>query len=89
MNCDLQNILENEWDTIDRAMHNVDLSAELQQEINDHSYLKFSSELFVCYENKTIELPVSAPIKFTDDSSHLAFSALTLFGWVAGRASGL
>jgi len=71
MNCDLQNILENEWDTIDRAMHNVDLSAELQQEINDHSYLKFSSELFVCYENKTIELPVSAQIKFTDDSSHL------------------
>jgi len=52
-------------------MHNVDLSAELQQEINDHSYLKFSSELFVCYENKTIELPVSAQIKFTDDSRHL------------------
>ena len=57
---DVQNILDNEWDTIDNAVHRMDISAKLVDEINDHIYLKFSRRRFTCQANGTISLPVSA-----------------------------
>jgi len=60
LNCgDLQDILANEWMTIDDAVHRIDISAKLEEEINDHIYLKFPVLLFECNSTGTISLPVS------------------------------
>ena len=59
--CDKQRILGGEWKTIDYALHRVDISANLVNEINNHIYLKSEeTELFKCSKQGTITLPVSA-----------------------------
>jgi len=57
-----QDILYNEWYTIDKAVHRADISATLVADINNHSYLKFSLQKFVCPENGTLTLPASVVV---------------------------
>ena len=58
--CHKQRILGGEWETIDYAIHRVDISANLVNQINNHFYLKFEeTELFKCSKQGTIRLPVS------------------------------
>jgi len=45
--------------TIDNALYRIDISAELEEKINDHIYLKFSAQPFNCSDTGTISLPVS------------------------------
>jgi len=64
MLCDMQTMLSNEWTiwtTIDSAVQNIDVGGQLVDKINEHIYVKFLSQQFVC-RNGTISLPVSAPI---------------------------
>jgi len=56
----VQDVLQSEWETIDSAVHRLDISAKLEEEINDHIYLKFSQQQpFNCPKTGVISLPVS------------------------------
>ena len=55
----MQEMLVSEWGTIDNALHRLELSAKLENEINDHIFLKFPGQRFTCQTNGTISLPVS------------------------------
>ena len=56
----MQNVLDNEWQTIDTSIHRLDISTKLEDEINNHIYLKFSVEKFTCLKNGSVSLPVSS-----------------------------
>lgn len=58
----MQEILLNEWNTIDQAVHRLDVNADLVSRINDHIYLKFPAQLFNCSAKGTIVMPVNATI---------------------------
>jgi len=60
----IQTVLSNEWDTIDNAVHRLDISTKIEAEINNHIYLKFTAQQFKCLDSGTISLPVSATINF-------------------------